>query len=1381
MKFRPLAGAALLSLLAVPSLRAQVFTGPYGPGGTWNAYQVVTTPATWTAADAAAKARQASATGLPALAGNTTTGHLVQISSEDENTFVALAAGQAPASGNSNIWLGLTDVNAEQGSNRTGWEWSGTTGSTGTNGELILEDGDFYAWGPGEPNNASSNEHAAEMRADGRWNDNAHNATATTRRYVIEWEIGAASPIEGARQVPVWYTAPFGAGGKWNLYRVVGTGNNSFTEAQSIASSQTAGDTGIAGVTNGSVSGHISYINSEKENEFIFRIANMASGNSVTTWIGATDDPAFGGTEAGTHKLNGWVWAGTQQPIEYQKFRSRYPNNAEEPNNAANTFNDGENFTFIRNSDGHWDDVYENDPTTTAGTFRRYVIEWDTAQDAPISGASLVQPILPAAFPTLNGTDAVGTWDVRVLRNAANGGANFFNGLGVAYGVITGATPTNQSLPVLNIGDVSPGASNAGRSAGGLFWPRLPFPGDQASTDDNQFVVLAKTKVTIPAAGRYAFNVHADDGFHFALTGGPVNGIELLDVDGLAHADTSDVQGFYYPINGDGTGSRGVYQLAAGTYDVQFFAHEGTGGAMFEVSWAAVPASWVAGTDLGNWGASWKLLGGSQGGTPVMPASLNLPAPTGGNWSVGSTAPAAAAYANITAAGVAFQAGPVETGSSPVVNFADPENAGNRGRFGNDLPFPGDQAADDNFFVTGGRYSLSVTEAGVYTFGARVDDYFAVRFAAPAEVRGRVWGVTSAGFIDSNDPQTAYYDLGTSDMRVAVNFPVAGTYALDFLFAEGSGGSSIELYYAKGAFLAEVDTSAWQLVGNTSALTPVLPATLANAPEFGDKAWGLHTVFNSGLTLSSISDALTALQGTTGDHVSNVSLPVLNFIDADQPGVGGIFAGDFAVPGGTVDAPDDDFALHARARLQVATPGRYTFGVKHSDGFALRIKGAAWQVNLAGGTSAGIDPADFSTIVFPTGTAALTDRTSRAAIDLNAGTYEVDFITFDRGADFHAEVYVSRGSNAGTSEYATLGTAAAASSTAGGGAAISLNDGWRLVGYAPAGLATIGLDANGWAVSQTAPRSSAPPAEHLGGNGWGTSGQALAAADAWLSSTGAGAASIVTVQGVAQINFNDPGFGGPGSIPNDQPNPTNTPADNSSNTDDNYYATRMTGTLVVEKEGTYAIGFQSDDGQYFEFTGASAPVFTRLTTNATGTADVVDAGIITVSSGGVEGARFQVDGGTGNSRTVAEVHLTPGAYPIKAVWYDGTSSSFNEIFASPAPAHGRPLSLLVRDGAAADINDLDGLALAPAGTTPPPATDLAIISVSLTGGNALTFTWKSEVGKTYTVQTSDSLRNGEWTNVSSNVPSGGVTTTYTSPALDTANPPAKFWRVRLNP
>ena len=113
MQIRNLAALALITSTA--AAHSQVFTGPYGPGGTWNVYRVITTVATWDAANTAALAAQASSTGLPSLAGNTTTGHLVQISNDEENTFVAIAAALTPGSGNSSVWLGANDRNLEVG------------------------------------------------------------------------------------------------------------------------------------------------------------------------------------------------------------------------------------------------------------------------------------------------------------------------------------------------------------------------------------------------------------------------------------------------------------------------------------------------------------------------------------------------------------------------------------------------------------------------------------------------------------------------------------------------------------------------------------------------------------------------------------------------------------------------------------------------------------------------------------------------------------------------------------------------------------------------------------------------------------------------------------------------------------------------------------------------------------------------------------------------------------------------------------------------------------------------------------------------------------------------------------------------------------------
>lgn len=1357
MKTRTFLCGGLATLASCLAAHAQVFTGPYGPGGTWNAYKVVTVPVTWEAAAAASKAATAASTGLPALSTNNATGHLVQISNEDENTFVALIAAQTANSGNSAVWLGAND-NDQEGN----FVWDGTTGGSGPNGEQVLDDS-FTPWFTGEPNNAGT-ENAAEMRADGRWNDNKHNLATTTRKYVIEWEIGAAAPIVGAQQHPVYYTAPYGAGGKWNLYRVVATGTETFATAHTAAIQSTAGSTGVAGVNNTALTGHLISINSDAENSFLYRITGMNGANTITTWLGLTDDPAYGGTEAGSSKTTGWVWAGTTEPFTFQKFRTRYPNNAEEPNNGATG---GEQYVEMQSTTAWWNDI------ANTATLRRYVIEWNTEQDAPISGAAQAAPILQAPLPALANADAAGTWAIKTWRGAANttssaAGGNLWNALGVIYGHSTGATTAEGTAPVMNCTDGVNASDTAGaRSVFGQFWPRLAYVGD-INGDDNQLVILGKTKVVIPAAGRYMFNVHSDDGFYFRISGGAPGAFTLEQVDGLGYADPGETGAFYYTANSDATGARGVYNFAtAGTYQVDFIGNEGTGGSFFEVSWAAAPAGFVPGSVVGDWGADWKLLGGPQGGTALMPAGdLNVPAAAGNQWSVAGTPSNTAttsAYPTLQSALTALQTGTPVTGTYPVINFTDPEEGGNRGRFSNDQPFISNVVnTADNNFVIGARGKFTAPEAGLYTIGVHADDFFALRVKGGPVWRGRVWGVTSQGHIDSNDSTTIYWPVASADsnVRAVLSVPAAGTYDLDFIYAEGTGGAAAEVYAVKGVALTDADSTDWQLIGDQTALVPVLPASLANAPDFGNKLWGVHAVHDTALELLDVTDAVAALQDSgNGTHTLNATVPALNFIDAYTPGAGGIFAGDYLVPGSPDQQSAFNFALHARGRIQVDTPGRYTFGVKSSDGFALRIKNGKW---VTWNGNAGIDPADPSTLSYgqakpaPANNAS-NDRTSRGSIDLTAGIHEVEFVTYNLELDFHAEVYVVPGSNAGTGEYAAVGTANE------GGAGLSLNGAWRLLGHEAkaSGLGLLRME-SGWKVEQSVPQAAAPPS-------WST----LTGADNWLSP--GGAPTITTANNVVQINYNDPGFGGPGTIPNDRPNPTNT-MNGTTNVDDNYYATRMTGTIVVDTPGTYAIGFQSDDGQYFEFlerNGGTVPSFTRLTGNATRTGTIVD------SSEGNTDARMEVGIGTGNSRLIGEVTLEAGTYPVRAVWFEGTGGSYNEIFAAPTPADGRPMTLLM-SGETPNVTDVSGLPLAAGGIEPPVGTVIQITNLVVNAQGALEITFESEAGRNYLVESNTSLT-GAWTTVVPALNSAGTSTVYTTPVINAATTPRLFWRITRNP
>lgn len=1331
--------ATALLLQAAFTCRAQVYTGPYGPGGTFNVYTVVTTAATWAAADTAAKAATAASTGLPALAGNLLTGHLVQIGSEDENTFVAMIATIRIGSGNSNIWTGLNDLNAEQGTSPVGWEWSGTTGGSGTNGAQVLgTDTTYSAWFTGEPNNIGP-ENAGEMRADGRWNDQRHDTSTVTRRYVIEWETGSATPPAGATPFPVYYTAPHGPGGSWNLYKFVAAAQN-FDTARSMATNASAGSSGFAGVSTAPLAdlqGHLATIGSAFENDLIFRMTGFGALNTQGTWIGASDSPAYdaNASESGTSKTAGWVWIDrtNADPFVYQKFDTRYPLNiAEQPDNSAGT----ESVLEMKGT-SFWNDI-----TPAAATLRRYVIEWPVNALNPIAGAPVAPSLLPGPTPALANAHAVGTWSIKEQRG--NTAASIFLTIDTIYNNTGTASQTTR--PVLSQTDNAVSGA-AGRSTNGFFWPKRDLVGDVAATDDNNYTILGKTRIQLDSTGPYTINVHSDDGFICRISGTLPNTVNITQVSGLGMKDPGD-SAFYYPFGTGDTNTRAVFTVSApGVYEVEYVGWDGTGGSFQEVSWCT-------GAAPNEWDGDWQLLGGPYA-TPATPtvlapaASFNAPAPPpDGSWAfryLPVAGGAASLYPTAYSASDALQLG---TGAldatAPYFNFADPNNGGNRGWFSAELPFPGDTAVDDNNFVIGGRALLTIPQAGVYTIASHSDDNIAIRLTGGAKWRGRVWSTTSQGFIDSNDSSVLWWLAATADsnIRAAAFFPAAGTYEIQALYYEGTGSGAAELYYAPGVQLADADTSSWKIIGNLALLSPALPATLANGPVSSGGQWGLRYLKNSGFTMNSLTDAVNALQSDGGESFYSLA-PVLNFIDPSNAGTGGLFGGDQPLPDDTAGTDDNDVVLHAKAKINIPTTGPYTFCVRCSDGFALRLKNVPW-VNKAG--AAGIDPADPTTLLLMPGTTALTENTSRGLVNLTAGIYDIEFITFDRTRDFNAEVFAIPGNQIATGEYA-------AGATANNGAAtINAADGWRLVGYKapvdPVGILGVS-DPGAWSMTQTlAIAGATAPA------GWGT---AAATADAFFTNaTGKLGPALRDM-----VNSRDPA-GGTGLFPNDYPN-----LNDVANQDDNYYVTRFEGTLVVPVAGTYNVGWQGDDGGYFEFllpADLPQPQFTRVVANAIGSAIVANA-----SDGGTS-ARIQLDAGGGNTRTTGEIVLQAGQYPVRVQWFEGTGGSYFEAFASPSVANSRIVRLMTRAGAAT-FTDTSGIEI----VNP----EMNVTNVSLTGGQ-FSFTFTSQAGANYIIESSTSMAT-PWTVVNPAFASQGATTTWTGPVNPATPPGIQFFRARLAP
>jgi hypothetical protein len=276
-------------------------------------------------------------------------------------------------------------------------------------------------------------------------------------------------------------------------------------------------------------------------------------------------------------------------------------------------------------------------------------------------------------------------------------------------------------------------------------------------------------------------------------------------------------------------------------------------------------------------------------------------------------------------------------------------------------------------------------------------------------------------------------------------------YRLELVWYEASGGSSCEVYYAPGVVFFDNESTQWKLIGDLEALTPVLPPQIAGGPPVDGGEWGIHVASDlGGTSITDLQLAVAALEGAGGTHSYDFS-PVLNHIDPENPGTGGIFGNDRLLPGNT-PADDNDFAVHARALIQIPANGFYTFAVKASDGFALRIKDGSW-LNRSG--PGGIDPADPSTLVANGvgSSTGPTELTTRGSLALPAGPHEVEFVTLERDRDSSFELYATAGNVAGTGEYVNVGAAN------GGLAAPNAAQPYRLVGYkSPGSLSVLGVD-----------------------------------------------------------------------------------------------------------------------------------------------------------------------------------------------------------------------------------------------------------------------------------------------------------------------------------
>lgn len=623
-------------------------------------------------------------------------------------------------------------------------------------------------------------------------------------------------------------------------------------------------------------------------------------------------------------------------------------------------------------------------------------------------------PRLPASLPGTAGS--VGTWGI------SESAVPEIGDIAEALSTLTGPTPPTPvtgTAPVFNHRD--PDTNNITQV--GNFNNDLPILTDAAGGQD--FIVVGKTQVSIPAAGLYTFSVHSDDGFAMRVTG--AGGGRFISTGGEGNIDLGDSQTLYRDGGTGDSNSRGVYQFdAAGTYNIEYLGWDGGGGGFYEVAWAQGGFSTDRDTN------TWSLVG-----TPSNPAVppyqerhlANLPGPAGTNNGFGARVYRDAGEygstwdaSNFLAATTRTPADGITTDAQmPYMNHRDP-NDGGGGLIPGDLPFPGDTNVAEDRVVTSAKGRINITTAGPYTFWAQGDDGFMLRIKAtnggsdPSFSRATQGDNNGGdGKFEMSNPNELFFNGGTgnSNTRGIINLAV-GTYDLDYIHLEQTGGYYHELTAAAGSWPHGTNPpNGFQLVG----FAPVTPTVLV--PGIADPGWTVETG-EVGFYDNNIAGAEQRINETLADPTAPANKTStwdkLDFFDP-QDGSQNVYAGTNPWPFDTPD-PENDFSIRATGIVNITEAGTYHFGFQGDDGGYLYIYGhngttdpvisSILTTNLPANAVIGQAPGSSVNNAIRVDTPTGNSRTI-ISVPLNVGQYRIQTLVFEVGGGFYWEVYGAKG------------------------------------------------------------------------------------------------------------------------------------------------------------------------------------------------------------------------------------------------------------------------------------------------------------------------------------------------------------------------------------
>lgn len=319
------------------------------------------------------------------------------------------------------------------------------------------------------------------------------------------------------------------------------------------------------------------------------------------------------------------------------------------------------------------------------------------------------------------------------------------------------------------------------------------------------------------------------------------------------------------------------------------------------------------------------------------------------------------------------------------------------GIFGQDDQYPVEVAEAEDWtgdnFVQYNRAYLRFAQPGDYTFGVHSDDGFGLRVLGGPEFTSVESGVDNEnGTIDPVLATTLLHVAPTGDAntRGVLNVPVAGTYLVEFFWWEAAGGDNGELYVSQGAITGgDADPNAdWRLVGDSESF-------LYDRPGVDSDGWTVVATAPREEELGTLAAAITALEGDT----VSANADALNHSDPDANGGEAAVGGDDAVPGGVEGTDDDNFAIKGTAKLVIPRTGEYNIGFRSDDGAQLRIIGQDWKEIVSSALEDGVAVIEGDALIadVPTG-----NSQTIASIDLEEGTYDIEFIGFEiaGGANF---------------------------------------------------------------------------------------------------------------------------------------------------------------------------------------------------------------------------------------------------------------------------------------------------------------------------------------------------------------------------------------------